>query len=265
MIKTNYHTHCYLCGHAQGLPIDYIILAIDHGYQEIGISDHGPLLDNWTYRMNMNDFYQIYLQNIDEAIDKFADAITIYKGLELEYLEEYNQHYQNLLESLDYLILGQHIVQIDGEIFDIFGDVDDQFLIAYKDAVIKAMKTKYFKILAHPDLYLFSYRRWNDLTEKIARDIIEAAIENNVFLEINCNGIRRGRIKNEQNETVYIYPRKEFWKIVSEYKAAKIMIGEDNHAFKHVDDYACQAARDFADDLGLKVIDYLFGEKNEKI
>ncbi|MCK9537114.1 MAG: PHP domain-containing protein, partial [Bacilli bacterium] len=47
MIKTNHHTHCYLCQHAQGLPSDYIKLSLAAGYQEIGISDHGPLFKQW--------------------------------------------------------------------------------------------------------------------------------------------------------------------------------------------------------------------------
>ena len=39
MIKTNYHSHTYLCRHAQGIPEDYI-KSIALGYEEIGISCH---------------------------------------------------------------------------------------------------------------------------------------------------------------------------------------------------------------------------------
>jgi len=260
MIKTNYHTHCYLCNHAQGLPIDYVEIAIKHNYQEIGISDHGPLLKRWVHRMDMKSFYNIYLKNIDLAISKYSDQIKIYKGLEIEYLEGYDQHYQTLLKDLDYLILGQHVIEYGGEIHDIFKNTEDDPIYIYKNAVIKAMKTKYFRILAHPDLYMFKYRTWNHHTEKVAREIIEAAIKYDVLLEINVNGIRRGEIRNQDNDKVYIYPRIEFWKIVKEYPKARIIIGEDNHAFKHVDDASCQKAREFAENLGFKPEPYLFGE-----
>ena len=53
MIKTNYHTHTKLCNHAEGMPIDYVARAVELGYREIGISDHGPLLKEWHYRMTI--------------------------------------------------------------------------------------------------------------------------------------------------------------------------------------------------------------------
>ena len=38
-MKTNYHTHNYRCNHADGTIEDYIKVAIEEGYDEIGISD----------------------------------------------------------------------------------------------------------------------------------------------------------------------------------------------------------------------------------
>ena len=43
MIKIDYHTHHYRCGHARGTIEDYIRRAIELGLEEIGISDHLPL------------------------------------------------------------------------------------------------------------------------------------------------------------------------------------------------------------------------------
>jgi histidinol-phosphatase (PHP family) len=263
MIKTNYHTHTYLCHHAQGLPIDYVKAAIEKGYQEIGISDHGPLYERWTLRMNMNQFYQIYLQNIAEAKYQYGNKIKIYRGLELEYLEGYDEKYRTLLKDLDYLILGQHIVIDDGKHIDIFREMNDRQVILYKEAVLKAIDTGYFRILAHPDIYMFRYRTWNNLTEAVAREIIEAAIRHDIFLEINCNGIRRGEILTQNDETTYIYPRLEFWRVVSEYQEAKVMIGEDDHTLNQVDDEACYSARQFAHNLKIPLETYLFGDHHD--
>ena len=57
-IKHNYHTHTARCGHAIGDDEQYIIKAIEAGYQTIGFSDHLMIPD-----LNRNDNYfdDIYL------------------------------------------------------------------------------------------------------------------------------------------------------------------------------------------------------------
>ena len=40
----NFHTHTYLCGHATGLPEEYIQRAISCGIKHLGFSDHAPRL-----------------------------------------------------------------------------------------------------------------------------------------------------------------------------------------------------------------------------
>ncbi len=263
MAKTNYHSHTYLCGHAEGLPYDYIKRAVELGYDEIGISDHAPLWDNYRYhRMTMDDFYNIYLPDIKRAKADFSDRIKIYRGLEIEYFSNLHHHYEKLLKDLDYLILGQHDLIYEGTFIDVYHNLNEDMIEAYQNSVIEALETGYFRILAHPDIYLFSYQTWNEFTEKVARKIIEAAIRTKVFLEINVNGIRRKRIINQDGEEVYIYPRIEFWKLLQEYPEALIMINEDNHALKQMDDKACKRAREFSKKLNLQMTDRLFGDEN---
>ncbi|MDD3999694.1 MAG: PHP domain-containing protein [Bacilli bacterium] len=263
MMKTNYHNHTFLCGHAQGLPIDYIRKAVELGYEEIGMSDHGPL---WNLkrdaRMDLSDFYDIYLPNLESAITVFSSKIKIYKGLEIEYFNNQHGHYEILMNDLDYLILGQHYFVHQGRFLNIYNGINEELLLVYQDRVIEALNSGYFKILAHPDIFLFDYQTWNQLTEKVSRNIIEAAISNQVFLEINVNGIRRKNIVNQDGQTVYIYPRIEFWTLLQEYPQAKIMINEDNHTPIQMGDKACLRAREFAEELNLKVSDYLFGDKH---
>ena len=71
----NYHTHNRLCNHAVGTCKDYVLEAIKLGYQEIGLTDHDPIReefmskedyeDNWCFRnMKEDEFYNIYLKEI---------------------------------------------------------------------------------------------------------------------------------------------------------------------------------------------------------
>ena len=43
MKKTNFHTHTYRCGHANGSEEDMVCAAIKMGIEELGISEHVPL------------------------------------------------------------------------------------------------------------------------------------------------------------------------------------------------------------------------------
>ena len=44
-MKANYHTHTARCGHATGTGEDYVLAAIEQGFDELGFSDHVP----WPY------------------------------------------------------------------------------------------------------------------------------------------------------------------------------------------------------------------------
>ena len=77
MMKNNYHTHHYLCMHAEGDSFDYIEEAIKNNFSEIGISDHGPINADAFKRMSINQFYNVYLKELNLAIDKYKDKIKI--------------------------------------------------------------------------------------------------------------------------------------------------------------------------------------------
>lgn len=259
MIKTNYHSHTYLCRHAQGMPEDYIKRAVALGYEEIGISCHGPVFRTFQKRMTLDEFHNIYLKNIDDSIEKYQDKIKIYKGLEVEYFRELKDHYQYLLVYLDYLILGQHVVVHNNKEVTVYSGMDKNTIYAYQDTVIEALETKYFRILAHPDIFCFSYPEWDHHCENVSRKIIEAAINNDCLLELNANGARRGVIKTKENEDTWIYPRLEFWRIISkEYPQAKVIINDDAHSLKHLCDNATYAVYEFAKKLNLNIVERLF-------
>ncbi len=255
-LKTNYHSHIKLCAHAEGMPIDYIKKAVELGYDELGISDHGPL--GFSHQMTLDEFYNVYLPSFNEEKNDYEKKIKVYKGLEVEYVKDKMPLYKELLKKLDYLIMGQHIVIKDNVHYMTYYLEDKELQELYKDQVIDGMKTGLFKIFAHPDLFLYKLQEWNEFTEKLTREIVEASIKYNVLLEVNANGMRRKKIINQDGMEVYIYPRIEFWKVVSEYKEAKVIIGEDNHKISYVGDEYVDMAYKFAEDLNLNIVYKLF-------
>ena len=76
-MKTNFHTHHYLCKHAGGNTEDYVLEALKHGFEELGMSDHAPN-DKYDlgYRM-YDDELSIYINDIKDAKKKYSDRMTI--------------------------------------------------------------------------------------------------------------------------------------------------------------------------------------------
>ncbi|MFW5795065.1 MAG: histidinol-phosphatase [Bacillota bacterium] len=248
----NYHTHCYLCKHAKGTIEDYTLKAIENGFEAIGFSDHAPMdfLKERSLRMLEKD-YPLYLKEINEAITKYHELILIYKSLEIEYFEKQHNRYKELLNDLDYLILGQHYIIVNNKLISVYKIKTLQELTIYKETIIKAMRTKFFKIIAHPDIFLINQGKINNEIIKLSKEIITVAKQENVLLEINANGFRKK--KHEENGKLYYkYPREEFWKLVKKLNA-KVIISADAHHPKHLVDDAINQAQKMASNLSLEV------------
>lgn len=263
-MQSNYHTHTYLCRHAEGKPVDYVKIAHEKGYHTIGISDHGPLISEIysqiiSRRMSFDEYNELYLPQLQEAKDKYPD-IQVLKGLEIEYFPEMDDNYPKFLEELDYLVLGQHYIHHQNKILSIYDrKVDLNAIESYKNDVINGMKTGYFKILAHPDLFFWNNFEWNDKLKNISEEIIKASIECGVYLEINANGIRNSKRKHKFTTTSkghisYSYPKYEFWEL-AKMMNAKIIINDDAHFYANMDDEATKEAFKISEELNINVID----------
>ena len=256
IIKSNYHTHMYLCRHAEGTVEDYVKEAIRLGFKEIGISDHAPWIEliDRSVRMYKSD-YPIYKRELKEAIKKYSDKIKIYKGLEIEYFKNADDYYKKLLKDMDYLTLGQHYIEKDDKLFSIYKIYSIEDLTIYKNTLIEAMNTGYFKFISHPDIFLFSRKELNPEILKLAEEIIIAAKEKNIPLEINANGIRKGKFYID-GEVRYKYPRKEFWELVKKHNA-RCIISSDAHKPELLFDEAILEAIKFSKDIHLEVEEVL--------
>lgn len=266
MIKANYHSHLVYCNHAEGHAEDYIKVALKHDFTELGISDHAPLLPCFmssseferfgrNYRtMTLDTALTKYLPEIEEAKRKYAGQIKILSAFEIEYFSTSEFFARYLRKKVDYLNLGIHMFEYGDQIFNSYYQVDTNTIYAYMDAAIKGMKTGLFNALVHPDLFMYAYkdknmeRKFDEHCAYVSRKIIETALECNVYLELNANGINNSRFSKE-----WLYPCKEFWEIVKEYPNVKIIIGADAHSLKALTCDYIRQAEEFAKELGLKI------------
>lgn len=261
MNKGNFHTHHYLCGHAKGSSKDYILEAIKHGYSEIGISDHGPLPIKPPFpRMTLEQFETVYLKEIDENIKEYGNQIKIYKGLEIEYVYGYDSFYKELLNKTDYLILALHYYSGDENTIYYKGSYEvnnHERLAEYTHLAVKAMDTGFFKIMAHPDICFSSYMELDSFAEACIKEIIEAAIKNDVALELNCEGLRKGKRKHLKYYNDFLYPNTDFWKIVAKTKV-KVIIGSDCHKPEMLNDIYVEYAKVIAKQYKINIINTIF-------
>ncbi len=273
MLKANYHTHTKLCNHAEGMTEDYIKKAIELGFKEIGMSDHSPVprdfmseeeyINNWLQRnMTLEDYYNIYLPSLDEAINKYGDKIKIYRGLECEYIPGHEEYYIGLKANLDYLNLGIHyFLDVDGIQKNSYDDVNYKTIYQYAKIACQGMKTGLYKCLVHPDLFYFNYKNekgehiFDKHCEAVTREICQTASDLGIYLEVNCNGIANSLKYGFSNE--WLYPRKEFWNIAKTYPNLKIIIGSDAHNINNLYNDNVKQIEDFCHKLGLNVLEFM--------
>lgn len=292
MKKINFHTHTYRCGHANGTEKDMIEAAIRLGIEDLGMSCHVPLphyrkhllkslpairsirslvslimafIKNGPHMRMPYKQMDEHLQKIEECQEKYKNQIHIYKGFEAEGLTEYFDYYQSLLDTnkVDYLILGHHFHKhcIHN---DYYGrkNLTKKDIYQYCNDVEKAMETKMFSYLAHPDLFLLGYQDYGIDMQTVSRRICEKAKECHIPLEINAGGIRKG-LEKVNGEELYLYPNTHFWKIASEV-GNNVVLGFDAHDPSDFNEGMYQMMMNFAKEHNLHVIEQLEFLKGKK-
>ncbi|MBQ7276233.1 MAG: hypothetical protein IJS58_03185 [Bacilli bacterium] len=225
---------------------DYCDVAVNTDIKILGFSDHGPLPNSFynlgdgydESRMDFEVLKNEYLPDFEKSKEEFKDELILEKGLEMEYVPGHDDYYQNLLDYVDYLILGEHWIKDpfndSGRLY--YSKLDYSNVMYYAKDVEKALDSKLFKIIAHPDIFLSNYVSKNGIMRELDEEaykamelIVDACVRNDCLIEFNLNGITRGKYYNKYNDSFdYTYPRIEFFDIVVK-KGGKVIFGCDAH------------------------------------
>lgn len=208
-MPADYHLHTPLCKHAEGHPKEYAAAAQRQGLSEIGLSDHSPMphyFDDW--RMAWEEFPQ-YLDMVDEARSDFP-SMPIRLGLEVDYLEDGEKWIEELSGKapFDYLIGSVHYLAPGWDVDNpkhlsrfTEGNVGEIWTLYWR-LFEKAIRTKLFDFMAHPDLpKKFGHRPGGDL-RKYYEPVIQALADTGTAFEINTAGLRK--------DVREMYPAREF-------------------------------------------------------
>lgn len=251
-MKVNYHAHTKRCGHAENEMEEYVLAAINEGYDILGFSDHAPFkgISQKGIRMEYDELDD-YINEFNYLKEKYKDKIELHLGLEIEYMKKYEDYYRFLLKEkkIEYLLLGQHCFINDNNEFEWYGRRNSS--IRAKD-MIEGMKTGFFSYCAHPDIFINEESVNTEEVKKLTQIVIQTSIDYDIPLEINAQGVLVG----EKLEIDAYYPFESFWKEVGKSKA-KVIIGVDAHSASAFKGHAVKYCHKIADKFNIKLLDKL--------
>lgn len=238
MFKANYHTHTARCGHAFGTDEQYVRAAIAQGFDELGMSDHVP----WPYKSGfVSHGVRMPIAQLDEYVhamralrEKYADQIRLKIGFECEYFPEYMSWLADMKQEkqLDYLIFGCHYDTTDEGGFYFGSATTAQQLARYVDSALAGIDTGLFAYMAHPDVFMRRYQRFDENVRAAAKDLCQACKAKNLPMEYNLHDRYRLGKANANG-----YPNADFFEIVYA-EGVQLIIGLDAHEPQEIADPA---------------------------
>lgn len=222
----DYHIHTTLCKHAEGAMEEYVEHAIRIGLEEMGFSDHMPLMPEPQFCMDYSDLPG-YLERVRELRERYRGRIEIRLGCEMDMVAGREDEIRGIIEQsgFDYVIGSLHY--LDGWPFDqekykdVFekGDLRAIYDLFF-DSIIRAARTGLYDVAGHIDnIKRMGYRLSGDMTayyEKTAAVLREM----NLAFEVNTSGFDTAAAEQ--------YPSLEFLRILNRY-GVPATVGSDSH------------------------------------
>lgn len=196
--------------------------AIKRNFKHLCFTEH--------FDMNPNDngtgFFDFkrYSEEINRAREKYADQLTILKGIEFSEPHRYPAEFDKLQKlNFDFVIGSIHWFHeswIADRTFQSANTTEHIFEMYY-DEVLKAVSFGGFDSLAHidfPKRYLEHTCEPMDMIDQV----LKAIIKKGIALELNSSPIRKGKSQ--------IYPSDTICRLFSERGGRNVTIGSDAHS-----------------------------------
>ncbi len=252
----NLHTHSNFCDGKED-PEAYVLQAIARGFHTLGFSSHAPVPFKNSFAIKDENELRNYCFRIRELKEKYRDRISIYLGLELDYIEGICGDFTGMKRKwgLDYTIGSVHLVRnnsaeglwfIDGprvESYDeglqkVFSGDVKRAISAYYEQVNTMIISQQPDILGHFDkIKMHNKERYFREDEPWYRDLVMDLLETisraGVIVEVNTRGIYKKRCND-------LYPGAWVLKEMKE-MGIPITLSADAHHPSEIDSYYAEA------------------------
>lgn len=234
----DFHVHSPYCGHAYGKLVDYVKAAIGKGMKQICFTDHlgryyltsSQKKRYWDWGMKEHNLIR-YFDELDELKDTFADQITIFKGLEVDYVEGAEDICLSLLQryEFDFLLGSIHCLPHFGwKHIATYTSVDTwSVFLEYFRVIESLMHSQLFDSLSHMD-FIWRYIKWPAEKTNEVFSLIEKAVQTaqneNMAIEINSNGFLWAQLNRHKDGD----PLQTLIDSIEKYNVS-ITIGSDAH------------------------------------
>ena len=226
------HMHTYLCGHAVGYPSDYVRAAAERGVGMITFTCHTPMENERIFR---GRGIRMAMEELPEYRDLIAEAahlgrevgVEVRYGIEAEYYpDECELHgLWALLETEPFdFVLGSLHHQLPGfRAWLLAQGNPEEIATAYFQQAARALRTKRYDSIAHPDLiriYGTIPPFEPETQEGPIRAMLEAAVESDTCLEVNTSGLSK--------QLYEVHPAPTILRWAAEL-GVKLTLGSDSH------------------------------------
>ncbi|QYR23827.1 histidinol-phosphatase HisJ [Paenibacillus sp. sptzw28] len=266
-MRIDYHTHHARCGHAIGTLEEYVQRGIDIGLDQIGLSDHMPLLhvDPAAYlpemAMPMEELPR-YVEECFELKEKYKGRIDVRVGLEGDYIEGWEDAIGRIVAAYpwDYVIGSVHFLGTwDVTDFRQTQGWDSREPMAvyqqYYDAVCKAAATGFYDFIGHIDVIKrFGYKPGADVTH-LEDAALEAVKRHDLAIELNASGLR--------TPAAEMFPSRRMVERARDL-GIPLTIGSDAHQPERLDQYLDEA-RTLLKEIGITQLASFEGRKRRMI
>jgi len=246
---TNHHTHS-LYSDGSSHPEEYILQAIEKGFQILGFTEHSPLpFENpFSFRTENKDEYLTLMSMLKL---KYSSQIAIYSGMEMDYIPGMSENFSKVKAEykLDFLIGSVHLVKpensdelwfTDGPNYETYdkglnelfsGDIK-KAVTTYYHQLNEMIETQQLDVVGHFDKIKMHnrdrfFKEDEPWYKALVYETLELIQDRDLIVEVNTRGIYKKR-----SETTY--PGLDILKDIKTLRIP-VMVNSDAHKPHEVD------------------------------
>lgn len=224
-LKDIYHIHTRYCGHSSNYVNAVVDYAIKNNYSSLYFVEHCPINTIKIFRPTKQSIKEL-INEINTEQENHKNDIKLYFGYECEYPIQNHGFVKTLAEMKEaaFMVLGIHwFGSIRGDYhWTLYDTNSKEDLEEYYTMASLGLESGYFSWIAHPDIWLTSYQKWDRHAIKLTDDLIELCERLDIPMGFNANGFAK------KNDDPFAYPCEYFWRKVAE-SNVKVLIEADAH------------------------------------